>query len=112
MTTATTSQRTTPKMPGLAKHIAARVRRQRETDHLTQGDLAERAGVNRSTITRLESGRTKDPPTSLIERVAQALGVEVREFFPHLTAVESIRDRMARPSGVAVPPSAVPPSTS
>lgn len=44
---------------------------------LTQQELAEKAGVTQNTITRLESGTT-NPTVATLNRVANALGKELR----------------------------------
>jgi putative transcriptional regulator len=75
--------------PRLKELIARRVRRGRVAAGLTQAELAERVGVSRWSITRLESGGTADPSTSLLERVARVLEVPVRDLVSHLAAVES-----------------------
>lgn len=56
----------------------ARLRHARLAKALTQAELAKAAGVNRTTIVRLESGRPAQP--SSVRRIAGALGVEVGEF--------------------------------
>ncbi|MEM9728888.1 MAG: helix-turn-helix transcriptional regulator [Myxococcota bacterium] len=46
-------------------------------DRMTQHDLAERVGVSRRTIARLESGEVADPGVDLMQRIAAALGVSL-----------------------------------
>lgn len=48
---------------------------------MTQHDLAERVGVSRRTIARLESGDVADPGVDLMQRIATELGVSLA----HLT---------------------------
>ena len=43
--------------------------------------LAERAGVSYVTIVKIENGRMS-PTVALLEKLAQALEISVREFFP------------------------------
>ena len=50
----------------------------RETRALTQQELAEKAGVTRGTVTRIEAGYDGYPPT--IRKLAAALGVEPSEL--------------------------------
>lgn len=52
--------------------IAARLKR-----NLTQEELAEKSGVSRGVIARLESGTT-NPTMSTVSRVAGALGKQIR----------------------------------
>jgi transcriptional regulator with XRE-family HTH domain len=68
--------------PTLARYVAGRVADLRRHHGISQQALAEQVGVNRSTITRFESGETSDPPLSLIERLAVALGVPARDLMP------------------------------
>ncbi len=50
-------------------------------DRLGQYELAERVGVSRRTIARLESGEVADPGVDLLSRIASELGVNLS----HLT---------------------------
>lgn len=52
--------------------IAARLK-----SNLTQEELAERAGVSRTVITRLESGAA-NPTVGTVGRVADALGKQIK----------------------------------
>ncbi len=56
-----------------------RLREVRESQFLTQGELAERSGVSRQTINRLEGGEI-EPRFKTIRQLAQALGVEQRRL--------------------------------
>lgn len=48
--------------------------RERKLRFLTQAQLAEKAGVDRSTVNRAERGRSVDLP--VVKRIADALGVD------------------------------------
>lgn len=52
----------------------------RERKNLTQAELARKIGVNRSYISRIESGKSK-PSLALLERIANELGISVKKFF-------------------------------
>jgi transcriptional regulator with XRE-family HTH domain len=67
---------TTPE--DFAPHLAENVRRLRESQDLTQTQLARRAGVPRATLSLLESG-TGNPTLSVVLRVCQALSVRLDE---------------------------------
>jgi len=56
--------------------IASIVREARRRAGLTQAALAEKAGVAKSTVGRIESGARK-PSVELVERLARAAGLEV-----------------------------------
>ena len=53
------------------------VREARKRAGLTQSALAERAGVARSTVARIESG-ARCPSTDMVERLVRAAGFEIR----------------------------------
>jgi len=63
-----------------AYEIGREVRRQREASALTQRQLADRAGMTQSVITRLEAGGT-EPTLATLDRVAKALGLELTIAF-------------------------------
>jgi predicted transcriptional regulator len=54
------------------ERMAMKVRKRRLELKMTQGQLAERTGVTREYIARLEAGRY-DPSLSTIEKLAKAL---------------------------------------
>ena len=66
--------------------FAETLRRLRRKKEISQRELAERMYVNRSTITRWESG-TRLPDVEMISRLSQCLGIEVSTLFS--TAAES-----------------------
>jgi transcriptional regulator with XRE-family HTH domain len=59
--------------------MAMRLKKIRQAREMTQEQLAERAGVTREYIARLEAGRY-DPSLSTIERLAKALKVKVGDL--------------------------------
>lgn len=56
--------------------IAKRVREVRDVLSWSQNDLAERAGVSRPSIARIEAG--EDVNTATLSKVASALGLVLR----------------------------------
>lgn len=62
----------------------ARLKLVRERKALTQQQLAEKAGVNRVTITRLEHGNDQPFPTT-VRKLADALGVEPEDLMEPLS---------------------------
>jgi transcriptional regulator with XRE-family HTH domain len=58
--------------------VLSRLREVRERAALSQDDLAQRAGLTRVTVTRLEGGQPARPSTT--RRLARALGVRVAEL--------------------------------
>jgi transcriptional regulator with XRE-family HTH domain len=59
--------------------FAAAVRRQRVALGLSQEQLAERAGLDRTYISGIERG-VRNPTLATAERVAAALGVALRDL--------------------------------
>lgn len=58
-----------------------KIKEARERAGLSQAELAEKAGVSRSIINGLETGRASVTTTTTIARIATALGVSVDEIF-------------------------------
>jgi XRE family transcriptional regulator, regulator of sulfur utilization len=58
------------------ERVAMRVRALRERRGWTQERLAEKAGISRGYLARLETAR-QDPKLSTLEKLARALGVSV-----------------------------------
>ena len=65
--------------PAAAQHLARNLTSLRHTRALTQGALAEAAGVPRSTVATLESG-AGNPSLAVLVKVASALGVPIDEL--------------------------------
>lgn len=62
-------------MPPL-KRMAKRIQQLRESRGWSQVALAERAGISREYLARLETGR-QDPRVSVLAKIAKALKVKV-----------------------------------
>ena len=60
--------------------IGLRLRQLREEKRITQEELAERVGVARNSISRMELGYNH-PSIPLLEKLAENLGVEPGELF-------------------------------
>jgi transcriptional regulator with XRE-family HTH domain len=58
------------------ERLSMRLKQIREQRGLTQEQLAEKAGVSRAYLARLEIGR-HDPPLSTVEKLAKALKVKL-----------------------------------
>jgi transcriptional regulator with XRE-family HTH domain len=56
--------------------IGMRVKEYRERRRLTQEALAERAGISRTYLARLETGK-HDPTANVLKKLAKALGIKV-----------------------------------
>lgn len=82
----------------------------RKANGLTQAGLAERSGVNRMTVNRLEAGL--DPRLSTLQELARTLGLELmlvpRELRPAIEDFVRAGGRLvAQPAGVGAPKSVV-----
>jgi DNA-binding XRE family transcriptional regulator len=70
--------------PGLQSWIdfvSEKIRKFRRQAGLTQEELAEKSGLPQSHISRLEGGK-HSPSRATLEKIAAALGVELKEFDP------------------------------
>jgi len=61
------------------KRFAMRLKRLRAQRKMSQAGLAEKSGVSREYIARLELGQ-QDPTLGTMEKLAKALRVKVREL--------------------------------
>ncbi len=75
--------------PPLSHGLLARLADARKAANLTQAELAERAGLSRMTVQRLESG-SLDPRLSTLQELARALDMQLQalpaETAPSLSA--------------------------
>ncbi len=58
-----------------------RIREIREMKGMSQSELAEKTGITRATIWRLETGAEETTTTKTLLKIAEALGVSVGELF-------------------------------
>jgi phage repressor protein C with HTH and peptisase S24 domain len=58
--------------------LGERLRKEREAQKMTQGDLGKVAGVSKQAIAKIESGATQEPATTTLEPIARHLGVNLR----------------------------------
>jgi transcriptional regulator with XRE-family HTH domain len=84
------------------------VKRIRQEQGLSQQALAKKADVNKVTLIRIESGKG-NPNIETLEKLADALGVELSDFFPKAQVSlfqpeeEQRRTQDAKPPPVTVP---------
>jgi transcriptional regulator with XRE-family HTH domain len=64
--------------------MIVRLREWRERRGLSLRQLAERSGVHYVTIVSIESGRMS-PTVATLEKLAEALSIPLRDFFPGKT---------------------------
>jgi transcriptional regulator with XRE-family HTH domain len=66
--------------PGVQERFGYAVRSRRESLHLTQEDLAEKAGIHRTYLSDIERG-TRNPSLVNIDRIATSLDLSLPELF-------------------------------
>jgi DNA-binding XRE family transcriptional regulator len=69
----------------VAREVGRQVRRLRRERELTQGQVAQKAGLNLTTISHVETGSVS-PTVETLEKLARALDVGVVELFPKAQA--------------------------
>ena len=88
---------TTDAIAADARLVAARIRSERLKRGWDVGNLAEKAGISRTTLYHLERGTTTNPRGSTLNRIAEALDVPVEQLLP------GSRDNSAAFSGLHHP---------
>lgn len=91
--------------------VIAALSSQRKALEMTQAQLAERSGMNRMSVQKIESGQT-DPRLSSIMELARTMGLELlvvpSALRPELDAFVRAGGRyVGQPPGVDAPPSIV-----
>jgi len=61
-------------------HIGFNIKRKRETLGLSQQNLADKSGISKAQISRLESGKQDNPQIKTLIPIATALGVSIEEL--------------------------------
>jgi transcriptional regulator with XRE-family HTH domain len=64
-----------------AQELGRRLRERREQRDLSIRELAERTGVNHSTIVRLEQGSIEAPAPDKLSRIAEILGFSLADIY-------------------------------
>lgn len=94
----------------LLQRIGYRVRIARELAGISQGELAQAAGVSRSFVTRIENG-TAEPSISTLVQLGAALGVSMGQLIgehpirarPEQAAIRLLEEAVENARGVPVP---------
>jgi transcriptional regulator with XRE-family HTH domain len=76
----------------LARHLGAAIRRHRELVRISQEELAERAGLDRTYVSGVERGR-RNPTVKILQRLADALGSDLDVIFATARDVGQSRAR-------------------
>ncbi|MEW6352327.1 MAG: XRE family transcriptional regulator [Thermodesulfobacteriota bacterium] len=64
----------------IQKRIADKIRLLRKEQHLKLAQLSEITGLSKALLSRIENNRSS-PPIATLAKIADALGVAIREFF-------------------------------
>lgn len=78
--------------------VRARLRKERKARDWSLDDLAEKSGVNRSTIHEIETSATGKPQFETVGRLIEGMGLTLSEFF---TRIEGLHSRALTPTGQA-----------
>jgi transcriptional regulator with XRE-family HTH domain len=65
---------------GIKEKFGLRIREIRNQQGLSQLELAERSGLNRSYVSGIEQGK-RNVSLEVMEKLARALGVEIKDLF-------------------------------
>jgi transcriptional regulator with XRE-family HTH domain len=82
--------------------VAYNLRRLRSKRELSQGELAMKAGTERTYVSRLEQGR-KNPTVELLAALAQALNADIVELFKPAPKRAKERKRVRGSAKAATP---------
>jgi len=69
------------------------LRMYREEKGMTQGDLYKRTGIERSIISKIESGEIKSPRLGTAIALVEGLGVDIREFVERMKREADKREK-------------------
>ena len=75
--------------------IGQRVHAARVAAGLSQGQLAERAGVAQAAISRIERGETREPGVLIMAGIARALDTSIEELVGHGARRRSAQQMLA-----------------
>lgn len=60
--------------------LSANVKKLRKKQHLSQEQLAQKAGITYSTLIKIESGLNKNPTLETLTKIANAFKVKIDEL--------------------------------
>lgn len=85
----------------LYRCVARRLRAIRGQRHLTQEEVAARAGLQRTSVTNIERGR-QHPPLHVLYGLCDALGVEVHDLLPSTAEIPRLFESTPQVPGFEV----------
>lgn len=79
----------------LSKKLGSRIRELRISKKITQSDLADSLGMERSNLTRIENGKQR-PNDENLAKIAGILGVEIKDLFDfsHIKSKDELIDEI------------------
>jgi transcriptional regulator with XRE-family HTH domain len=86
------------------RQLGGLLKRERERAGLTVRQLADAAGLVPSTVSRLETGFIGSPKPEHLQKLAQALGIEVEELYAaagYLTPLPALRPYLRAKYGLS-----------
>ena len=60
--------------------LSTNIKKLRKEHHLSQEELAQKAGITYSTLIKIESGLNKNPTLDTLRKIATAFGVKLDEL--------------------------------
>lgn len=84
-------------------HVGPRLRAARQSRGWTLDDLAARAGISPSTLSRLESGK-RQATLELLLPLTRRLGIRIDDLLPAETADPRVRRAVERRDGMVIAP--------
>lgn len=61
--------------------MAFKIKELRDERRMSQDELAQKSGISRVIISNLETGAANNPTVRTLDKIALALGVDVRDLF-------------------------------
>ncbi|MFG6493344.1 helix-turn-helix domain-containing protein [Microbacterium sp. P03] len=90
-------------MAGEIEHVGPRLRAARQSHGWTLEDLAERAGMSASTLSRLESGK-RQASLGLLVPLTRQLGIRIDDLLPTASPDPRVRRSPTRRGGMTIAP--------
>lgn len=82
--------------PNYRLELGLRIKELRATKSITQEELADRCGMFRTYMSRIESGLA-NPTVTMLHAMAKGLDVDIQELFVQVQTPPPVRVRAAQP---------------
>jgi DNA-binding phage protein len=70
--------------------LAAQLKQSRQAQRLSLSQVAERTGIDKAALSRIESGRNANPTIGTLETIARAIGARIRFQLEAIAAAPGI----------------------